>query len=412
MAGPVVRDYAYTPLTASGTTHAVNIPAGVLIDQLLLLFSATNASGANDHLTRSGWTNFAFDDDPRGKVSALYKKATATEIAAAGSTLDFVTIGSCQADGVMVRLSDWHGTTAPEGNDSNSFSAAAAPATVDPSWGAEDTRYIVAVTVAGGISGYPSDCPDDHHSDVPWGLASADISATSFDPETFTNGNTHWTAWNVGVRGGTAGPEIYDLTIEQDPALLALDSGTQTVPYESNVHQQSALLALGAGEQSTDAPVLRAVALVGPDRNTPDRTDEDVAGLDAMVLPVLRRVPGDRPAWYDIDSDLGSDLRVKEQDGAPSVLPVTEIRVPNGTLTDEGSGAVSLGYATSGHAHALDDLSDVVITSPVLYDRLRYDGSVWRNSALIWRPLMVEDVGTGLWYVVTDGGGSAIMVEG
>jgi hypothetical protein len=35
-------------------------------------------------------------------------------------------------------------------------------------------------------------------------------------------------------------------------------------------------------------------------------------------------------------------LRVREEDGTPSVLPVTEIRVTNGTLTNNGSGSVSI----------------------------------------------------------------------
>ncbi len=47
---------------------------------------------------------------------------------------------------------------------------------------------------------------------------------------------------------------------------------------------------------------------------------------------------------------------------------------------------------------ALDDLSDVTITSPANANRLRYDGSTWANSNLVWEPLIATD-GT----VVTDG---------
>ena len=35
-------------------------------------------------------------------------------------------------------------------------------------------------------------------------------------------------------------------------------------------------------------------------------------------------------------------LRMRDQDGTPNVTPVTEIRVTNGTLTDDGNGVVSL----------------------------------------------------------------------
>jgi hypothetical protein len=48
-----------------------------------------------------------------------------------------------------------------------------------------------------------------------------------------------------------------------------------------------------------------------------------------------------------------TSLTVKEQDGAPDVSDVIEIRVPNGSLTDEGGGAVSISTtsATADHDH-------------------------------------------------------------
>lgn len=39
------------------------------------------------------------------------------------------------------------------------------------------------------------------------------------------------------------------------------------------------------------------------------------------------------------------NLRVREADSAPNVIPVSTIVVPNGSLTDDGSGQVTLGYA-------------------------------------------------------------------
>ena len=37
-----------------------------------------------------------------------------------------------------------------------------------------------------------------------------------------------------------------------------------------------------------------------------------------------------------------SNLTVEEQDGNPTVTPVTTIKVTNGSLTDEGGGVVSI----------------------------------------------------------------------
>ena len=57
-------------------------------------------------------------------------------------------------------------------------------------------------------------------------------------------------------------------------------------------------------------------------------------------------------------------LRIRDQDGNPNVSPVTEIRVTDGTLTDDGNGVVSLqtgggggGGTSSGPAGAIQ-LSD------------------------------------------------------
>lgn len=60
-------------------------------------------------------------------------------------------------------------------------------------------------------------------------------------------------------------------------------------------------------------------------------------------------------------------------------------------------------------ASALDDLSDVVITSPASGHRLRYNGTTWVNSSLKWVPLTVYD-GTN-YLPLVDGDGNQIMAE-
>ena len=58
--------------------------------------------------------------------------------------------------------------------------------------------------------------------------------------------------------------------------------------------------------------------------------------------------------------------------------------------------------------HALDDLSDVTITSPATGHRLRYNGSAWVNSALAWVPLTNGDATTPE-LIFADG--DVVMVE-
>jgi hypothetical protein len=50
----------------------------------------------------------------------------------------------------------------------------------------------------------------------------------------------------------------------------------------------------------------------------------------------------------------GGAITVAEEDGTPSVSDVTTIEVPNGTLTDDGGGTVSLGYGASNSGQELD----------------------------------------------------------
>jgi hypothetical protein len=63
-------------------------------------------------------------------------------------------------------------------------------------------------------------------------------------------------------------------------------------------------------------------------------------------------------------------------------------------------------HSGSAHVQALDDLTDVSITSASAGDRFRYSGSAWVNSALRWEPHFSYD-GT----VVLDGNGDPVMVE-
>lgn len=57
------------------------------------------------------------------------------------------------------------------------------------------------------------------------------------------------------------------------------------------------------------------------------------------------------------------------------------------------------------------------MTTPVLYYDDANDTVEWADlddlsvGDVIWRPLMAQDPGTGIYQVVTDSGGSAIMVR-
>lgn len=73
--------------------------------------------------------------------------------------------------------------------------------------------------------------------------------------------------------------------------------------------------------------------------------------------------PGSMPInapWTPGSTAAVSPLEVKELDGAPDVTGVKIIRVPNGTLTDEGSGTVQLGFGPGVNIEGAGSLEIVI----------------------------------------------------
>jgi hypothetical protein len=86
-----------------------------------------------------------------------------------------------------------------------------------------------------------------------------------------------------------------------------------------------------------------------------------MADLAAMLIERItaleRRLKDLERREYTSGGASSSSLTVEEEDGAPSVSGVSKIQAPNGTLTNDGGGTVSLGYApsaqgvTNGNSH-------------------------------------------------------------
>jgi len=78
----------------------------------------------------------------------------------------------------------------------------------------------------------------------------------------------------------------------------------------------------------------------------------------------------------------GSPLTVKAQNGFPTVTDVEEIRVTNGTLTDEGSGIVSIdtggGSGGTGNCLVTDDGTYFVVTTGTGNASIEDDGTFFK----------------------------------
>lgn len=92
----------------------------------------------------------------------------------------------------------------------------------------------------------------------------------------------------------------------------------------------------------------------------------------------------------------------------------TPVRVGVGSngqvLTADSAQTAGMAWVTPSASVAdLDDLTDVVITSPATAERLRYNGTNWVNSDLKWSPTTTYD-GTN-WQMVVDGDGNPVLTE-
>ncbi len=92
-------------------------------------------------------------------------------------------------------------------------------------------------------------------------------------------------------------------------------------------------------------------------------------------------------------------LTVQEEDGTPIDTAVTVIRVPNGTLTDNGVGDVSLGYAATAHTHPETDIVDgslLVRLADANYIDLTDGGSTTLHTHAGGSGHTIKENGTGL----------------
>lgn len=200
-------------------------------------------------------------------------------------------------------------------------------------------------------------------------------------------------------------------------------SGVSANDHHNQVHD---LFSTDHGDVDTDVAPLDGDTLVWdsysgtwiPDSPgaDPDAIHDNVSGEIAAVAEKVTPADADLIIIEDSDDSNskkkvqignlpgGSSLTVKEEDGAPSVASVSEIKVTNGTLTDNTGGSVSI--AIGGGAHDLlsathsDTLADSVLDGDMLIGNVtpKWARLAAGNKAQFLqmgadRPAWVDDVG-------------------
>lgn len=134
---PQIEAVATTQITANSTSHVVNLPAGIVAGQLLLLIAGLDGVPT---ISATGWTALTGASNTVA-VRGLWRIADGSE----GSTVTVTSSASEKAEYWVGRISGAHASAAPEHTAAATGTASAniiKPAALTPSWGAANTLWI------------------------------------------------------------------------------------------------------------------------------------------------------------------------------------------------------------------------------------------------------------------------------
>jgi hypothetical protein len=209
MAFPSVIGTPTTGTTASNTSHVITLPSGIVAGELLVVLFGCGVA--------STITWGAFTGMPPSAQTATLGTTTlglGYKIAVGGDTLTVTTSNSGKGAYVACRITDWHGTTAPEGDlVGNAAAGDPNPGPWDATWGTEDTLWLAGGAVEGS-TGWTSDAPASYTnigdinttggsgpSNVAVALAWRKLAVTSEEPGPFDAvTDDEWLAGTVAVR--------------------------------------------------------------------------------------------------------------------------------------------------------------------------------------------------------------------
>jgi lysophospholipase L1-like esterase len=215
---PVV---AGTSTSLSGnpvTSHSVSLPAGIQLNDLLLIFWA-DAGVSSDITVPSGWIELYNDVSNNHRRAAYYKIANGNE----GTSVTFTTSAQERSAHNSYRIAASTYTGTPEFGDliTNTNGSNANPPPLAPTWGAIPTLWITPLHMDGlgnntltGPLNYDNflniftrnGSPGVGSDDATMASARRFLEAASEDPGQFTHGNRNYLTTTIAIQGAVGVP--------------------------------------------------------------------------------------------------------------------------------------------------------------------------------------------------------------
>jgi hypothetical protein len=211
LAFPLISGNTQTAETGNSATKTLTYPVSIDSGDLLILFIGHDSvSGTPFGSYPSGWVELydGANSDHAGAVA--YKIADGTE----SGNFTVTANDSERAHHVTLKITGWHGTTAPELTSNTGNSINPDPPSITPSWGSEDNLIIAACIHDNTDTDWPvvtfpyTNNQIDNSatvSSVGVGICADEDTSTTVNPGTYEmTGTDRWTAWTIAVRPAAA----------------------------------------------------------------------------------------------------------------------------------------------------------------------------------------------------------------
>lgn len=209
MAFPVIETLSNSTETTSVTSHDVTVPSGVASGDLVLGFFVHDGHPAMSGMP-AGWSQITEANRGTAASGEVWMLRATGSISNFAYTTDVSEI-SCHR---LVRISGHHASTDPEASVDDAANTTPDPASLSPSWGAEDTLWFVTYGCDNGTvttSVYPETSNQFEQNEgisttgCAQGFCTVEDNTATRDPSTFTiSASEQNVAFNVAVRPATA----------------------------------------------------------------------------------------------------------------------------------------------------------------------------------------------------------------